>query len=92
MIFVADDYEDCFDRGIDYNGFDLEDGKYVSTESADACQTECKNNDRCKYWSWVPDYHNSCWLKDGKGQTSQSPGIISGPKYCPGNYNNWFLN
>ena len=82
MIFAADDYEDCFDHGIDYSGFDLEDGKYVSTESAEACQTECKNNDRCQYWSWVPDYHNSCWLKHGKGETSQSPNIISGPKYC----------
>ena len=38
-ILVAFAYsEDCFDHGIDYIGNDLDDGHYVSTGSAEACQ------------------------------------------------------
>ena len=33
---------DCFEYGIDYIGFDLDDGHYVSTENAAACQIAAK--------------------------------------------------
>jgi len=77
-----DDYEDCFDHGIDYIGFDMEDGVYVSTPSAADCQVNCQNTAGCEYWSWDPDYHTACWRKTGKGETRADSRITSGPKFC----------
>ena len=54
---------DCFEYGIDYIGFDLDDGHYVSTENAAACQISCQNTDDCEFWTWDPDYHTACWRK-----------------------------
>ena len=59
--------EDCFDHGIDYFGNDLEDGHYVSTGSAEACQINCQETSGCNFWSWDPSYHSACWKKYAKG-------------------------
>jgi len=74
--------EDCFEKNTDYHGSDLESGRYVSTESAGACQTSCQNTDGCEYWTWTPSYHNACWRKYGKGDVRSHYGITSGPKHC----------
>ena len=59
--------DDCFDYGTDYYGFDMDDGHYVSTANAEACQIECQNTNGCEYWTWDPDYHSACWKKYDKG-------------------------
>lgn len=74
----------CFDYGKDYWGHDLRPGQFKSVGSANACQTECQRDAGCKYWTWVPSYKNSCWLKTGKGQIKYQNGVVSGPKYCGG--------
>ena len=81
---ASDEVGDCFDHGIDYIGFDMEDGVYVPTESASACQINCQNTAGCEFWSWDPDYHTACWRKYGKGETQVNARITSGPKYCDG--------
>merc|ERR1711997_816048 len=74
--------DDCFDYGTDYYGFDMDDGHYVSTANAEACQIECQNTNGCEYWTWDPDYHSACWKKYDKGESRPSGSLISGPKYC----------
>ena len=44
----------CFDYGTDYNGFDMEEGQYNSTTSAEDCQIECQSTAGCEYWTWDP--------------------------------------
>ena len=78
--------EDCFDHGIDYYGNDLEDGHYVSTGSAEACQINCQETSGCNFWSWDPSYHSACWKKYAKGITKK---IILFILFYFWNY--WFL-
>jgi len=73
---------DCFDHDVDYFGFDLNEGHYVSTASAAGCQQECQGTHGCEFWTWDRNYHNACWMKTAKGNVQSSPGLISGPKYC----------
>ena len=73
---------DCFDHGKDYFGFDMEDGVYVSTGSAEACQFDCQRTSGCEFWTWDPNYHSACWRKYAKGEMHHDPSITSGPKYC----------
>jgi len=74
--------DDCFDYGIDYSGYDLDEGHYTSTDGPAACQGVCQSNPSCQYWTWDSSYHNACWLKSNKGATAQNPSLTSGPKYC----------
>ena len=74
--------EDCFDHGVDYVGFDLEDGVYVSTGSAEACQISCQQKAGCNYWTWDPTYHSACWRKYAKGAIKYDPALTSGPRTC----------
>ena len=52
IVSIASD--DCFDYGTDYNGFDMEEGQYNSTTSAEDCQIECQSTAGCEYWTWDP--------------------------------------
>ena len=74
--------DSCFEVGVDYFGNDLEEGKYVSVPSAEACQASCQGTSGCEFWTWDPTYHNSCWRKTAKTQTQSNPVVTSGPKYC----------
>ena len=76
--------DDCFDYGTDYIGFDLDDGTYVSTESASACQINCQETANCEFWTWDPDYYSACWRKWGKLETQFDYRLTSGPKFCDG--------
>ena len=60
--------DDCFDYGIDYSGYDLDEGHYTSTDGPAACQGVCQSNPSCQYWTWDSSYHNACWLKSNKGK------------------------
>ena len=51
--------DDCFEHGIDYIGFDIDDGHYVSTESASDCEVSYQNIADCEFWTWDPDYHTA---------------------------------
>ena len=79
---VLQETEDCFDYGVDYVGCDLDDGHYVSTESASACQQSCQQTTDCLFWTWDPNYHSACWKKWGKGETRIDESLTSGPKFC----------
>lgn len=74
--------EDCFDYGMDYKGFDLEEGHYVSVSSATDCQVNCQQTPGCNFWTWDPNYHSACWRKSAKGQVVADSTLTSGPKYC----------
>ena len=69
---------DCFDHGLDYYGNDLNPGQYESTESAQLCQEKCQQSSGCHYWTWTPLYHNACWKKSSKGETTFDSNVISG--------------
>ena len=45
-------------------------------------QVECQHNSACNYWTWDFTWHNACWMKTDKTQTSSNGNVISGPKYC----------
>ena len=74
--------EDCFDHGLDYQGFDLNEGHYDSVASPEACQAKCQETPGCNFWTWDPDFNTACWKKSAKGQTRPDAGLTSGPKYC----------
>ena len=62
--------DNCFDYGTDYNGFDMEEGQYNSTTSAEDCQIECQNTAGCEYWTWDPGKLGS--LRAASGQPPDS--------------------
>jgi len=69
--------DSCFEVGVDYYGNDLEEGKYVSVPSAQACQASCQGTAGCEFWTWDPTYHNACWRKTAKTQTASNPDVTS---------------
>ncbi|TMW65404.1 hypothetical protein Poli38472_008046 [Pythium oligandrum] len=60
--------------GIDYVGNDI--GNKPSP-TADGCCGICKTTQRCVAFSWTNQNGGTCWLKNGKGQIVQKPGVIS---------------
>jgi len=80
---------DCFERDINYNGENINDGLMLLTASASECQANCKVNAQCNAFSWTdpdsfpdPVYHNSCWMKKSIGNKNAQTGAVSGPKAC----------
>ena len=76
--------ETCFVYGINYYGDDINKTP-LQTNSADQCQQKCQETSKCKYWTWDPNYKNSCWLKTGKGNVRSNKRykhVVSGPKHC----------
>ena len=74
----------CFEKGIDYHGHDLNPGRYVSTSSANACQSLCQQTSGCTFWTWDPGYKNACWMKKGQGAKTHNARVTSGPRTCGG--------
>ena len=58
--------DNCFDYGTDYNGFDMEEGQYNSTTSAEDCQIECQSTAGCEYWTWDPGKLGSLQAASGQ--------------------------
>jgi len=80
---------DCFERDINYNGQNINDGLMLLTASASECQANCKVNAQCNAFTWTdpdsfpdPIYHNSCWMKKSIGNKNSQTGAVSGPKAC----------
>ena len=90
----------CFEQDKSYSGGSLKrNGKNVvikNVKSAEACQSECKKDKDCKFFTWrgptmkKKGDRNQCLIKNEKGtlETSaqKSKGKVSGPKTCPGKY------
>ena len=74
--------DSCFEVGVDYYGNDLEEGKYVSVPSAEACQASCQGASGCEFWTWDSSYNNACWMKSGEGTKTENDRVTSGPKNC----------
>lgn len=75
----------CFEYDVDY-GQEPFDGGLLGTASAEDCQMKCKNDDRCKVWSWrtadSPDRARQCHLKSTRGAYLKKSHVVSGPKKC----------
>jgi hypothetical protein len=70
---IIRDWDGNFERGFNRQGMD-----YTSFYTADAgaCAYYCRNDGRCRSFSWVSN--GTCWLKDGVPDPTPAPGIISG--------------
>ena len=82
---------ECFIE-YDLQGNNLDHGKGYS-ETPEACQNDCKNNDECFAFAWNNNEEsklndtNGCWMKTKNLKDLQKVDkidVISGPKYCPG--------
>ena len=62
-------------------------GQFECTDSAKACQDNCKQTPGCNFWTWTPDFQNACWKKSSKGEVRPESQAISGPAQC-GNMKN----
>ena len=78
----------CFDKGIDYNGDDIEGGVHRNIKTLSDCQQLCKNTEECQYFSYMSKglYPQTCFMKHGKGTPTAYTNIVSGPKQCPSKY------
>lgn len=81
--------DDCFERNINYQGEDINDGLMLLTASASECQDNCRVNQDCHVFTWAdpdnfPDsrFHNSCWMKLSITSKNSQVGAVSGPKTC----------
>jgi len=53
--------------------------------NSEDCQTLCKNNNICKFWTYgLTSYKHPhyCWLKSSDSGREQKAGLTSGPKHC----------
>ncbi|PHJ21681.1 pan domain protein [Cystoisospora suis] len=76
----------CFERDVDYEGFDVDKSESGKVPGAWACQLLCQQHADCSFFSWVQESKN-CYLKsasaaDAKKSDSTTIGMISGPKVC----------
>jgi len=73
---------DCYEYGIVYLGSTIQHWENVTTP--DACQIKCQGETLCTVWIFShADY--LCLVKEAKFAVHEATGIISGPRYCPGN-------
>ncbi len=76
----------CTEDNLDYIGNDITTTKAFSAKE---CQTHCKNNSTCRFWTWgKPEFGenaNSCFLKDHIKERTANYNTTSGIGDCPGN-------
>eukprot|EP00915_Cephaloidophora_sp_WS-2016_P011987 GHVH01017444.1.p1 GENE.GHVH01017444.1~~GHVH01017444.1.p1 ORF type:complete len:885 (-),score=98.48 GHVH01017444.1:626-3280(-) len=88
--FLSDDLlskkipTDCFEPGVNYNGFDL---TSFWTATPIDCSHQCNNDTQCLYFTYNPE-NNMCFLKfsnDGRAFTpiAKQGKLISGSRDCP---------
>lgn len=85
----CDSEEICFEQS-DYVGHNVDENETGEVESPAACQSLCRNNADCHYWTWLRS-NNGCYLKDanailGRTNDATSLGRFSGPKWCTVSY------
>ena len=75
----------CTEDNVDYNGTDI---TTTLAYSAEECQTHCKNNSDCRFWTWgKPEFGsnaNFCFLKDHIEERKTNRKTTSGIGDCPG--------
>ena len=60
---------DCYERGVDYIGTNINDGLETHTASAAGGQVHCQVTGGCQHFSWVDqnygaeEYRTTCWMK-----------------------------
>ena len=78
----------CFKKDTDYYGGDFR-SEYTNT--ADDCQSLCKEDDHCVAFTWIDidvsegpliPWAGKCHLKRKYRHGTYLPHVISGPKYC----------
>ena len=84
----------CFDDDVDYIGRDVNSCSETLTKSPDDCQFLCQDDPKCNFFVWIKSSHrkkNQCCLKQRRTIKMKRRGMISGSKYCPGNYHSGLL-
>ena len=76
--------ETCIEKGR-YKGHDIENGIIKNVETAEECQTECKDNIQCYFWTFDPKI---CYLQNAnatqdKEDEAGCPLCQRGPDFCP---------
>ena len=87
--------DQCIYVDLDYTGRNL---KCIKEPSTAKCQELCKKTVECAKFSYITDKYNgehgvaargNCCLKpDIPSGLTKQPGVISGPKICPGERRN----
>ena len=73
-------FSDCFEADTNYKQNNL---FYEVDNSAKACQARCQREARCHAFTYGTRSRR-CYLKTEIGEKEHFPGVISGPKFCPG--------
>ena len=84
--FVFYDIETCFMPNKKFDGADL---VCIKEESAESCQQFCQQEERCQKFSYNSNVHTgeNCCLKEYTPiPLVNEAGVISGPKYCYGEF------
>jgi hypothetical protein len=75
----------CTEENYDYTGSDI---ATTTANSTELCQTHCKNDLTCRFWTWgKPGFGtnaNSCFLKDHIEERKMNQKTTSGIGDCPG--------
>ena len=71
---------ECFEADTNYKQNNL---FYEIDDSARACQVRCQREIRCHAFTYGTRSRR-CYLKTEIGEKEHFPGVISGPKFCPG--------
>ena len=77
---VSCDTDQCPLYDIDYYGNTLDYIRHI--DGWEECGYLCHLTSGCNYWTWYPDYYDTCYLKTDNGGISNKDGIISGSKDC----------
>ncbi|KAJ1607293.1 signal peptide-containing protein [Cryptosporidium canis] len=69
----------CYDSDIEYPGYTIQ--VLHSLTTAFDCQLQCQVDLGCDFFTYDM-LNRACLFKAAKSQPKESPGMISGPKYC----------
>eukprot|EP00092_Neocalanus_flemingeri_P037381 GFUD01040705.1.p1 GENE.GFUD01040705.1~~GFUD01040705.1.p1 ORF type:complete len:464 (+),score=104.46 GFUD01040705.1:119-1393(+) len=84
----------CFETDKAYIGYPMDHsesgGRYLDKcPNPQHCQMTCQEDDSCEWFNWSNrtcpmsgKQITKCWMKRGKGNAKDMPGVITGPKYC----------
>jgi len=91
---MGSDLPSCFETNKAYVGYPMDNpesgGRYLEKcPNPQHCQMMCQEDARCEWFNWSNStcamsgkQITKCWMKTGKGNAKEIPGVITGPKYC----------
>ena len=91
---IASDLPSCFEVSAAYIGYPMNipqsGGRYLQNcTNPEDCQLMCQEAAGCEWFNWsnftstmTGNQITRCWMKTGKGNAKEMPGVITGPKYC----------